>query len=58
MSVQVDDVGGDGLVCRFLTNVLDNKDAVKTGQDRALEIYLLSCVLEVVITTEDGVRCC
>lgn len=56
--MQVDDVSCNGLVSNLVPDILDDEDAIESGQDRALEVDLLSGVLEIVIATKDGVGGC
>jgi len=58
MSVQVDYMRCDGLISRFLSNILDNEDAIKSRQDRTLEIDLFCSMLEIIIAAENGIGSC
>lgn len=56
--MEVNDMVGNGLISRVFSDVLNNENAVESGEDRALEVNLFSGVFQVVISSEDGVRCC
>ncbi len=58
VSVQVDYVRCDSLISRFLSNILDNEDAIKSRQNRALEIDLLCSMLEIIIAAENRIGSC
>ena len=55
--MDVEDVRGNLVVDFLVVDVSDNEDAVKTGKNGVLQLDLFLDLLEVVVSSEDGVGC-
>lgn len=55
--MDVENVRGDLVVDFLVVDISDDEDAVETGKNGVLQLDLLLDLLEVVVSSEDGVGC-
>lgn len=56
--MDVENVWGDLVVDLLIVDISHYEDAVETGKNGVLQLDLLLNLLEVVVSSEDGVGCC
>ena len=55
--MDIEDVRGDLVVDFLVVDISNDEDAVETGKNGVLQLNLLLNLLEVVVSSEDGVGC-
>lgn len=48
---------GDASINSIVSDILNDKDCIKSRQDCWLEVDLLSCVFQIIISTKNGISC-
>lgn len=55
--VKVEHMVGDASINSIVSDILNDKDCIKSRQDCRLEVDLLSCVFQIIISTKNGISC-